>query len=298
MRKKYKNTLNAKICILVLIAPAVIHLLLFWLGVQIETIKMTFTDVSTGELSLTNFEWAYRNLFAGGSVNDINLAFVNTMKFFCMSMALIPIAVFFAYLIYRKTFAHGFMRIALYLPGAISGLMMAILYEKLMGSDGPIMQLIQSFNGSTEPFMFRIENGVLYIMIYDILVGVGGNLMIWLGSMSRIPYDLIEYGKLEGIKPIREFVTVVLPLIWPTFVTVVSLAIIGLFGSSGSVQVLTDGQYGTYTLAFWMYKMVQAGQSGEYNHVAALGIIFTVLTIPLVVIFRKIMNRFGGEVEY
>ena len=122
--------------------------------------------------------------------------------------------------------------------------------------------------------------------------------MIWLGSMSRVPYDLIEYGKLEGIKPIREFATVVLPLIWPTFVTMVSLQIIGIFGASGSVQVLTDGQYGTYTLSFWMYKIVQASMTDQYNNVAALGLMLTLATIPLVVIFRKIMNRFGGEVQY
>jgi len=91
---------------------------------------------------------------------------------------------------------------------------------------------------------------------------------------------------------------VVLPLIWPTFVTMVSLQIIGIFGASGSVLVLTDGQHGTYTLAFWMYKMVQASVTNEYHHVAALGLIFTVITIPLVVICRKIMNRFGEEVEY
>jgi len=41
-----------------------------------------------------------------------------------------------------------------------------------------------------------VEHGVLYIIIFDVLIGIGGNLVIWLGGMSRIPYDLIEYGKL------------------------------------------------------------------------------------------------------
>lgn len=190
------------------------------------------------------------------------------------------------------------MRIALYLPGAISGIMMALLYAKLMESTGPLMTAIQQATGTDTAIMMQIEHGVIYIMIFDLLVGVGANLVLWLGGMSRIPYDLIEYGKLEGIGPFREFVSVVLPLIWPTFVTMVSLQVIGLFGSTGSVLILTDGRYGTYTLAFWMYKMVQEGLSSEYNHVAALGLLFTLVTIPLVVICRKIMNRFGEEVEY
>jgi len=297
-KKRYKNTRAEWICIAVLCAPAIIHLLIFWLGVQIETFRMAFTDVFTRQLDMTNFEWAFDNLFAGAAASDIALALRNTLIFFVIQCAMIPVSMFFAYLIFRRSFGHSFMRIALYLPGAVSGIMMALLYSKLMESTSPLMQLIQQMKESEEPIIFMVNNGMLYIILFDVLVGVGGNLVIWLGGMSRIPYDLIEYGKLEGIKPIREFVSVVLPLIWPTFVTMVSLQIIGVFGASGSVLVLTDGQHGTYTLAFWMYKMVQASMTNEYHHVAALGLIFTVLTIPLVIVFRWIMNRFGEEVEY
>lgn len=297
-KRKYKNTKAEWACIIVLCAPAILHLLIFWLGVQIETIRMAFTDVFTNEWSMTNFNWAFRELFAGASSSDISLALRNTIIFFILGCVMIPISMFFAYLIYRRSFGYGFMRIALYLPGAVSSIMMALLYSKFMESDGAFMQLIQKITGSSEPIMFKVEHGLAYIMIFDLVVGIGANLVIWLGGMSRIPYDLIEYGKLEGVGPIREFVSVILPLIWPTFVTMVSLQIINLFGSTGSVLILTDGQYGTNTLAFWMYKMVQAGISNEYHHVAALGLIFTAITIPLVVICRWIMNKFGEEVEY
>ncbi len=296
--KVYKNSPAQKLCIILLCAPALLHLLIFWLGVQVETFRMAFTDVNTGTFSMINFDWAKEQLFAGASSSDISLALVNTLWFFALGCAMIPISMFFAYLIYRRTFGHAFMRVALYLPGAVSGIMMALLYSKLMASDGPLMQLIQQLTGRTEPIMFSVEHGLLYVMIYDLFIGIGGNLVIWLGGMSRIPYDLIEYGKLEGIGPIKEFVKVVLPLIWPTFVTMVSLQIIGIFGASGSVLILTDGQNRTYTLAFWMYKMVQAAIEGEFHHVAALGLIFTIITIPLVVVCRWVMNRFGEEVEY
>lgn len=296
--KKYKNSKSEWICIIVLCAPAIIHLLVFWLGTQIETIRMMFTDHLTGTYSLENFKWAYDELFAGAATSNIALALQNTLKFFVMQCALIPLTMFFSYLIFRRSVGHSFSRLALYLPGAVSGIMMSLIYAKIMESTSPLMQTIQTVTEASAPIVMRVDHGVMYIMIYDILVGVGTNLILWLGGMNRIPYDLIEYGKLEGIGPFREFTKVVLPLIWPTFVTMVTLQIIGLFGATGSVLVLTDGEFGTYTLAFWMYKMVQENLVGEYNHVAALGMIFTILTIPLVIICRKIMNRFGEEVEY
>lgn len=295
---KFKNSKDDKRCIVLLLLPALIHLIIFWAGVQVETLKMAFTNVHTQAFSLDNFKWAWDQLFAGGAANDISLAFRNTMGFFVMGIAIVPIGVFFAYLIYRKSFGYSFMRIVLYLPGAVSGIMMGLLYQKLMASDGPLMQAIQHAIGSETPITMITEHGVLYIMIFDILIGVGGNLVIWLGCMSRIPYDLIEYGKLEGIGPIKEFVTVVLPLIWPTFVTMITLQIIGIFGASGSVQILTDGKYNTYTLSYWMYQIVKNGLTESYNLVAALGLILTVFTLPLVAAGRWFMNRFGEEVQY
>lgn len=298
MGKKSKNSKDDYRCIILLLIPAVVHLIVFWAGVQVETIRMAFTNVHSGQFSLDNFKWAFSQLFEGSASNDISLAFINTMLFFIMGMAIVLISVFFAYSIYRKSFGYSFMRVALYLPGAVSGIMMALLYQKLMASDGPLMQLIQQMTGQETPIIMVVEHGILYIMIFDILVGVGGNLVIWLGCMSRIPYELIEYGKLEGIGPIREFVSVVLPLIWPTFVTMITLQIMGIFGASGSVQILTDGQHGTYTLSYWMYSIVKNGVTEQYNTVAALGLIFTVFTVPLVFIGKWFMNRFGEEVQY
>lgn len=297
-KNKYKNSFDEKRCIVLLSIPAIVHLIVFWAGVQIETIFMAFTNIHNGQISLDNFKWAISQLFAGGASNDISLAFINTMFFFLMGLLMVPVGIFFSYLIYRKTFGHSFMRVALYLPGAISGIMMGLLYQKLMASDGPIMQLVQQLSGSEEPIIMMVDHGIPYIMIFDILIGVGGNLPIWLGCMSRVPYELIEYGKLEGIGPFKEFFKVVLPLIWPTFVTMITLQIIGIFGASGSVQILTDGQHGTYTLSYWMYSIVKNGTTELYNHVAALGLVFTVITLPLVFIGKWFMNRFGEEVEY
>lgn len=298
MRNKYKNTKSKKLCIVALCAPAILHLILFWAGCQVETMRLAFTDATTGLFSLENFEWAISELFGGAAVGDMRIAFKNTMIFFIVGLIRVPFSIFFAYLIFRKCFGATFTRLGLYLPGAISGIMMAILYSKMMASDGPLVPWIQKIFGAEGTYMFMVEHPLAYIIIFDIFVGMGGSLVIWLGSMGRIPQDLIEYGKLEGITPVREFLTVILPLIWPTFVTMITLQIIGLFGSSGSVMILTNGQYGTSTLSFWMYRVVRDSLSSEYGRVAAAGLIFTILTIPILILGRKFMDRFGEEVEY
>lgn len=296
-KNKFKNTRAEKWLIVLLCAPSVLNLIVFWLGGQIQNMVMTFTDYDTGEVGLMNFEWALDALLSSTG-GDIPLALKNTMIFFVVGLLRVPISVFFAYLVYRKVFGHSFMRLALYLPGAVCGIMMALLYEKFMSSEGAFMQWIQQLTNAEEPIYFILSHPMLYIIVYDTLVGVGGSLVIWLATISRIPYDLIEYGKLEGITPVQEFVKVVLPLIWPTFVTMLSLQVIGIFSASGNILVLTEGRYGTTSIAFWMYQLLLNGNIREYNHMSALGWIFTILTIPLIIIFRKVMNKWGEEVEY
>ena len=297
-KNKYKNTRAKKICIAVLCAPAIIHLLIFWLGVQVETIAMAFRDATNGAFTLENFRWAISELFGGAAVGSMGTYFKNTMIFFLVGLVQVPFSIFFAYLIFRRCFGATFTRLGLYLPGAISGIMMTILYSKMMASDGPLISMSQKLTGAEGTYMFMVEHPLAYIIIFDIFVGMGGSLIIWLGSMGRIPEDLIEYGKLEGIKPVREFLTVILPLIWPTFVTMITLKIIGLFGSTGSVMLLTNGQYGTSTLSFWMYRVVRDSLSSEYGRVAAAGLVFTIMTIPILILGRKFMDKFGEEVEY
>ena len=294
---KSRNTPREKLFIIAFCVPAILHLLVFWAGMQWNSLVMTFTNVLTGEVGLDNFRWAVDALTMATGV-DMPLAFANTMVFFLMNVLFIPLCMFFSYLLFRKVLGHKFIRLALYLPGAIGGIMMGLLYENFMASDGWFFHQIQKLTGSSDPYSMMTQSGLLYVLIFDVLVGVGANLLTWTSIVGRIPTDLIEYGKLEGITPGREFFTVVLPLVWPNFVNMLSIQIIGMFGATGSVLVLTQGKYGTQTLSYWMYSVVLTGDVNEYNHAAALGIIFTLLTVPLYVIFRKVMKRFGTEVEY
>ena len=295
--RKSKNSRREKLFIIAFCAPAILHLLIFWAGIQWNSLVMTFTNVLTGEIGFDNFKWAIDALTMATGV-DMPLAIKNTMIFFLMTVLFIPVCMFFSYLLFRKVLGHKFIRMALYLPGAIGGIMMALLYENFMASDGWLFHQLHQLSGADNPYSMMTESGLLYVLIYDVLVGVGANLLTWTSIVGRIPKDLIEYGNLEGITPTKEFTWVVLPLVWPNFVNMLSIQIIGMFGATGSVLVLTQGRYGTQTLSYWMYSVVLTGDFNEYNHAAALGIIFTLLTIPLYVIFRKVMKRFGTEVEY
>lgn len=284
--------------ILIMIFPAVAHLLIFWLGVQIESLRLAFTDYSTSSWNnFANFTYSINAIFSQSNA-DMAEAFRNTFIFFGVLLVMLPLGLFSSYMIYKKMLFYNILRMVLYLPGAISGILMATLYQELMMSDGPIFTILGNMGLWSGEYSFYIEKGVQYVLIYDIWLNLGGHLVIWLGTLSRIPVELLESAQLDGITPIKEFVKIVLPLIWPTFVTMITLQLIGIFGASGSILLLTGGKNHTYTLSYWLYAVVLNGSTSMYNICAATGLIFTIATIPLVVVGRKFLKHFGGAVEY
>lgn len=279
--------------------PAVSHILIFWLGVNLSSFKMAFTDYYTGQFTIDNFNQAWI-LFTETKGNDLSFAFGNTLKFWLIGFLSIFLSLYAAYLLYKKSVGYRFSRIILYLPAAVCGLVMARLFNQFGMSDGPLGSVMEKLgipmNGSS--LMTNPDTALGAIMFYDIWVGLGGGLIYYYAAMNRIPPSLTEYAHLEGIGPIKEFFQIVLPLIWPTVVTMVTLHITGFFGASGSVLVFTQGKYQTMTIAYWMYHIVNKGLYSYFHVANAAGFVFLVLTIPILVVGRIVMNKFGQEVEY
>lgn len=298
--KRKKINKRFIVFIVVMLAPALLHLLIFWFGVQIQTLVLVFQDPDTGRFVwFDNFAVVINSLFGNASANaELQVGIRNTFIFFMAHLLLIPMCIFTAYLTRKKMLCHTFVKIMLYLPAAISGIMMATLYQRLMLPNGPVFTLINEWGWWDNSMDFMVEHGVAYIVIFDVWIGLGSNLIIWLGAMSRIPEELLESAQLDGITTMKEFFYIVLPLIWPTFITMVTLQIINIFGSTGSILLFTNGAYNTWTISFWMYYLVMNGTESMFNYSAATGLFFTLLTIPILVAGRKIMAKFGGAVEY
>ena len=66
--------------------------------------------------------------------------------------------------------------------------------------------------------------------------------------------------------------------------------------SSGPILYFTGGEYKTYTLAYWIFDRVKFG--GDYSYASAVGIFFTLLSVPIVFGVRWLMKKVDPEVSY
>ncbi len=191
-----------------------------------------------------------------------------------------------------------FVRVVLFIAPTVASLLFAYAYKYMISDISPVIQGLRRI-GIDIPKNLLIEKGTTMIMIFDIWMGICGNMIIWFGTMSRIPEEITEYAIFDGVTPMQEFIHITIPLIWPTVVTVTMFALMSIFSASGSVLVLTDGQYGTRTFAFWQYESIYKAESyGYQNRVVAVQQLIALATLPIVFGGRWIMNKFGSEVEY
>ena len=128
-------------------------------------------------------------------------------------------------------------------------------------------------------------------------------MIIWGGTFARIPDDVLESARIDGVTWWTEFTKIIVPMVWPTVALQMILMVCGLFGSSGAVWLLTRGEYGTHTLSSWMYMQLLTGSGGSYksgvfNYMSASGLVLTVIAVTLSTIVRKWTDKAFDEVEF
>ena len=135
------------------------------------------------------------------------------------------------------------------------------------------------------------------ITIYDIWLSFAGNLILYLGAMSSISVDVVEYGKIDGMNAFREFIHIVIPGIWPTLTVFLMTSIASFFTAYGSRYTFFGAKAATLdnsTLGYYFFVLIaQAAEQVNYPFAAAAGIMFTLVAVPLTLLVKYLLEKFG-----
>ena len=138
------------------------------------------------------------------------------------------------------------------------------------------------------------------LMFYNIWIGFGGGVLMYSNKMATISNEIVESANLDGATGFKEFWYIVLPLSYST---------ISLFIVTGVASIFI-GQYAVYDMFAWNYteeilnvgvwfflnmigKFKDVSQSAELPYYAAIGLCFTFVTLPLMLITKWATEKFG-----
>ncbi len=287
-----------------MLAIPALNWLIFWLFVNVQSFMLAFQDPRTGSLTLDNFAEVWE--FVTSPINnELGISLMNTLKYFGTSVLIVmPLCLVVSFFFYKRIFGYKVFRIIFYLPAIISSVVMVTAYSEFVSPTGPLGAIQRAFGMEVNPVspLSRSETATNTILVYCVLTGLTTNVLLFTSGMSRIPIEVLEAAKLDGVGPARELCSIIFPLIWPTFSTQFIFALTGIFNSSGPILLFTNGGYNTSTIAFWIFQKLygttgQGPSIGAYNLVSALGLCCTVIGVPLVLFARKLTEKIDS-VEY
>ncbi|MBE7080583.1 MAG: sugar ABC transporter permease [Clostridiales bacterium] len=282
-----------------------INFLIFYVYVNFDGILMAFYRYDTQ----LNKQWGFENftMFFDDLLhqsNGIRLAFINTFKTFLIQLVIFPWGIVVSYFLYKKIPLYKEFRILFFLPSIINGIITVIVYKNFVSVEGPIARLVQNMLDLQEvPDLLgdpRFAN--TFVWIHMLWLSFPGDMIIWGGSFARIPDGVIESARIDGVNWVTELVKIILPMIWPTFALKAIMLISAVFGSSGAVFLLTNGDYDTMTFSAWQYIQIRNNANNPnsvvYNYVSAIGILVTLVSMVLVVLGKWAENKLFKDVDY
>ena len=283
------------------LAWPIINFLLFWLYVHLDSFLMAFQrpvydGTNSAVFSLENLQAVIHSFKNDG---DLSEGLVNTLLFFVTNTVIaFPITVLMSYFIYKKIVGYRLFRAVAYLPSIITSSALVILFKYVIGTGGPIEVICKAANIEFVYAMTAEPNAIIAMLIYSLLFGFGNEIVVLGGAMTGINKEMLEAGEIEGCNWFQELYKLILPSIWPTISTFLTLSVVGILGASGPVLAFTKGYYGTMTLSYKIYSLVSGVNGGQDLYLAsAIGLLMTIATVPIVFTVRHLMYSSKKEDE-
>jgi cellobiose transport system permease protein len=223
----------------------------------------------------------------------------NTFGMFVLAtVPQLALALFLANLLNRPLLrARTFFRMAIFVPNVVSVAAVAIVFGMLFQRDFGVANWFLGIFG-VDAIDWRQERWTSWVAISTMVDWrwTGYNTLILLAGMQAIPRDLYEAAAMDGASPWRQFWTVTLPMLRPTFVFVVILSTIGglqlfvepLIFANGNVIGGTQREFQTVQMYMFENSIQNLSRAGYGAAVAwALFLMIVVVSILNFVITRR-----------
>ena len=284
-----------------LIALPILQVIIFYFFVNFNSVLMAFKSYDTINDTFywdigANFTRFWNELTKTSILAD---AFKNSLIVWLFTSVLGTfLSILFAYYIFKKwPFDKGF-KFFLFLPSVLPSILLVIVFKFFVNEAIP--GYILHFTGKTiDPLLIGKDSLMPTILFYNLWVCFGAQLLIYTGAMDQIEPSILEAGKIDGVSDVREFFSIVLPMVLPTVSTFVIANVATLFTNQANLYAFFgDGVgYSNYTIGYYLFVLVNRSGNGKtmYTYASALGIICTLIAFPLTMLARSLLN--GKEEE-
>lgn len=220
-------------------------------------------------------------------------AILNTLQFLLLHIPLqLVVSLFLAFLLNKKIKAGAFFRASFFMPVIVSGVVVTILWQQLLGYDsGIINRTLQSAGMEKIGWLTNPDIAIYSIAVMATWKNVGLYVILFLVGLQTVPVAYYEAAKMEGASEWQQFYHITLPMINPTIFMVVILSTIGGFNLFIEPYIMTGGGPLNSTLSAVLYIYKQAFQYYNMGYSATLGFFYAMLIMSVVVLQKRYIEK-------
>lgn len=299
--KKHKNPFRIKLFIICMLAIPVFCFLVYGVYANFGGLLMAFQTFSGEQekvvgAGFSNFQRFFLlfERFNYGKMIKTSFGY-----FFVVMFISTPISIIVAFFLYKKVPFGRFIVVILFLPNIVPMSLLGEYYRKLFdpthGVLNKILNFLLGFDASNAPaYLSNPQYSNLMLYIYTVWFGFGYNsILIW-GAMTRIPEELVESAQLDGANMFVEFFKITIPVIWQTLSMVLVVTCMVPFTIYMQPMIIAfNGQAETTTIALLAIQQLK----GDPYYSAAISVLIACVSIPSVLIVRKLLDRVFPIVE-
>lgn len=318
------------ICYICFMIWPVTQFLIFYVLVNFNSIRLAFQSISMEKsggkyfFSYDHFTFdTFKRLFNKNELvsivsRDMWQMIGTSLKAYLLLLCVgVPLGLFFSYYMYKRMPGSKTFRVLLFLPSILSAVVVGRIFLQFFDSALPAMlkDFAKIFPSKAENWLvgkipkegFYSADRMGMIMFFNVFVGFGTSVLMYSNKMIGIDPSISEAASLDGATGLKEFWHVTLPQVFSTLEVFLVTGVIGIF--SNQFNLLTflnnwgvDDPARMKTLGFYLYVYAKdaAAQPNmkEYTPpLAALGLLFTAVAIPLTFGVKALLEKFGPSEE-
>ncbi|MBQ9481701.1 MAG: sugar ABC transporter permease [Clostridia bacterium] len=277
----------------------------FYICVNFNSILLAFQQYNIGDgetpgryvfAGFVNFKKIYDEFISDGLILS---CVKNSLMFYLINLVVgTGLGLTFSYYIARKRFASKLFKLILFMPSIISSIVLVTLFKYFANYAVP--QIINNtFGTNVKALISTRQTAFGSIVFYNIWAGFGTAILLYSGAMSNVSESVIEAAKIDGAGPVREFIHVVLPLIFPTFKTFIVNGVAIVFASDMCLFSFfgTDAERYLWTFGYYLLRGARLASLSEYPYLAAIGVVLTMVCVPLTFSVRYLLTKYGPSID-
>lgn len=184
-------------------------------------------------------------------------------------------------------YLQRFIRLGIFVPYAVPGVVAALMWGYLYGPDfGPAAQIAEKVGASAPPFLSSdwMLFSIMNIVTWEF---VGYNMIIIYAALRAIPAELYDAASVDGAGPVRTAWSIKIPAVRPALLLTLIFSVIGtfqLFNEPNLLATIAPNVIGVdYTPNLYAYNLSFINRDLNYAAAIAFLLGFVIMTVSYVV---------------